>query len=171
MEMYSVDAGHYITDQQTAALRAVPFGRSTVGDAGCELIACYNALAAAGRGTPFDRLLDEAAAGKLLWRRGRWGMRPGQMKKLLRAHGLRPRFLFGRLTSAESRFAPGDMVILTAWNRRWWKYGLHSYLCLKQEAGWLCLNDHRRALSPTLAAALCGRKKFSALIVLSHCDQ
>lgn len=153
----------YIAEQRSPDVRSLPFGKSTVGDAGCELIACHNALLSLGRFTPFESLRDEVCLHRLLWRRGKWGMRPRQMKKLLFSHGVRARFFFGGYEKLEKTCSPGDMVILTTWNHKWWKNGLHSYFCLRKEEGWLCVNNRQRLLLPSLYEAARGHRLFAAL--------
>ena len=150
-------------NQLSPDVRALPFGKSTVGNAGCELIACHNALFYRGRFTPFEALRDEVCLHKLFWRRGRWGMRPRQMKKLLFSHGVHARFFFGGYEKLEARCGEGDAVILTTWNRKWWKNGVHTYFCVRKEDGWLCLNNRHRVLVPSLRDAGRGRRLFTAL--------
>ena len=165
MEGDPVNDRAYIDDQNAPALKNLPFGKSTVGRAGCEMISCYNALTCFQKAVPLAALIDDCAARKLFWRGGLWGMRPRQMRVLLRLHGLPAQWLFGRWQHLEAHARPGDAVILTTWNPAWWKNGLHSYLCIRKENGWLCLNNRHPTALATLRDAARGRARFSALLI------
>ena len=111
----------------------IPYGRSTVGKAGCEAIACYNAMLLLGRPLPFEEV---RAYFEKLFRRGLgWaaggmlGATPIEMRLFLRKQGIR----FIRIRSVRSfkkkaaagRF-PSGILIVSYWNKPIIKCGFHT---------------------------------------------
>ena len=111
----------------------IPYGRSTIGRAGCEAIACYNAMVLLGRPVPFA---DVKAYFEKLFRRGLgWaaggilGATPIEIHMFLRKQGVR----FTRIRSVRSfnrKNAAGELppgvLIISYWNKPIIKYGFHT---------------------------------------------
>jgi len=113
------DAEGYLIDQRRLA--AIPFGRRTSDYNGCGWIAVYNALKSAGEQPNAAEIVRELESGSLL--RGRAGVAPWRIVRLLRRRGLRLRFGFRRKTI--ERLAPGGKAGILLYLRRRLSDGAH----------------------------------------------
>ena len=130
----------FINGQKRAAYADIPYGRSTVGRAGCEAIACYNAMILLGRPLPFGEV---KAYFEKLFRRGLgWGFggilgaSPIEIRLFLRKnrvyfHAVRSIKHFKRMPAS-----PG-VLIVSYWNKPLLKYGFHTVAidCRVPESG------------------------------------
>ena len=123
----------FINGQGRPEFADIPYGRSTVGRAGCEAIACYNAMLLLGRPVPFAEV---KAYFEKLFRRGLgWaaggilGATPIEIHMFLRKQGVR----FTRIRSVRSfrrkraagKLPPG-VLIVSYWNKPIIKCGFHT---------------------------------------------
>lgn len=126
----------YIANQKDPAVCHLPLGEGQVYGMGCEAIALFNTLVFSGGRPDFDALLDELKDEKLLWRKGKWGMSPHQMKKYLETRGFEALWISSkdlRRLTAEDLLAERESVIVTCFNHDFLKYGVHSFAVLPQE--------------------------------------
>ena len=123
----------FINGQRRAQFADIPYGRSTVGKAGCEAIACYNAMMLLGRPMPFG---DVKAFFERLFRRGMgWGFggilgaSPIEIRLFLKKQGIRYIRIrcvrsFNKKTAGGQ--LPSGVFIVSYWNKPLLRYGFHT---------------------------------------------
>lgn len=106
-----------INGQNTIPYKNKEFGASTIGYAGCEVIATYNALRLIGIHISFDEVKSEyeqmLKQGAGLCLNGRWGLLPWDINKYLSRAGVE--YQGCNLEQMKSITEPGAMII-TYWN-------------------------------------------------------
>ena len=122
-----------INGQGRPEYAGIKYGRSTVGRAGCEAIACYNAMILLGRPMPFEEVkayFERLFSRGLGWMAGGLlGATPIEMRMFLRKQGVR----FTRIRSVRSfnrKKAAGELpdgvLIVSYWNKPFFRYGFHT---------------------------------------------
>lgn len=141
-----VDERGMLNGQGREGLGALAFGFSSVGHAGCESIAVYNALLALGRPRPLADIIRDMEKGGYLRMGGHFGAAP-YFKPLLRRYGAESRTVFPsalKRQAAVRSLTPGAVFIATIWNRRFLPTGgLHTFTMIySPEPGgdWLVYN-------------------------------
>ena len=90
----------------------IPFGLSTVGDAGCSAIACYNAMWLIGKKPTLRYVLDYFECHF----NPRWfGVTPGEIDVFLKDNGI-PHSLLMSFNQATAALKNGGVAIITFWN-------------------------------------------------------
>ena len=142
----AMDRRGMLNGQGREALTGLAFGRTSVGKAGCESIAVYNALLALGRPRPLAEIIRDMEKGGYLRMGGHLGAAP-YFKPLMRRYGAETRVaLPSRMArqAALRALSPGAVFIATIWNRRFLpNKGLHTFTVLysPDPAGdWLVYN-------------------------------
>ena len=123
----------YINGQGRPEFASIPYGRSTVGRAGCEAIACYNAMLLLGRPLSFEEV---RAYFEKLFRRGLgWlaggilGATPLEIHHFLKNQGIRfirIRSVRGFKKKASAGKLPPGVLIVSYWNKPIIKCGFHT---------------------------------------------
>ncbi len=141
-----MDEKGMLNGQDREGLGSLAFGFSSVGRAGCESIAVYNALLALGRPRPLADIIRDMEKGGYLRMGGHFGAAP-YFKPLLRRCGADSRAVLpGALKrqAAVRSLTPGAVFIATIWNRRFLpNKGLHTFTMVYApgpEEDWLVYN-------------------------------
>ena len=146
---------NFINGQGRAAYANIPYGRSTVGKAGCEAIACYNAMMLLGRPVPFEEV---KAFFERLFKRGLgWGFggilgaTPIEIHMFLKSRGVS----FTRICSVRAfkkKDAAGELppgiLIVSYWNKPIFKYGFHTVAIDCRGKKLLVYNRYSNSSSP-----------------------
>ncbi len=142
----AMDRAGMLNGQGRDGLKGLAFGFSSVGHAGCESIAVYNALLALGRPRPLAEIIRDMEKGGYLRMGGYFGAAP-YFKPLLRRYGAQSRAVLpGTMArQAEQRtLTPGAVFIVTIWNRRFLpNHGLHTFTAVydpEDGADWVVYN-------------------------------
>ncbi len=124
---------NFIFGQALPSYAEMPYGRSTIGKAGCEAIACYNVMVLLGRPMPFSEVkayFEGLFKHGLGWMAGGMlGATPIEIRMFLRKQGIR----FTRIRSVRAfnrKKAAGELppgvLIVSYWNKPMLKYGFHT---------------------------------------------
>ena len=134
----------------------IPFGLSTVGDAGCSAIACYNAMWLIGKKPTLRYVLDYFECHF----NPRWfGVMPTEIGGFLDDHSIAYSNL-GSFAEVESALrSGGGVAIITFWNKAWQNFdgetrvnvfgGAHTVAVTLTESGKICIyNANNTSLRP-----------------------
>ena len=119
-----------LNGQGRKALGGMAFGFSSVGRAGCESIAVYNALKLLGKPRPLAEIIRDFEKGGYMRMWGYFGAAP-YFGPLVRRYGAKTRLVTpaSLRRQAEVRsLTPGAVFFMTIWNRRFLPHkGLHTF--------------------------------------------
>ena len=140
------DENGMLNGQGREGLSSLAFGRASVGKAGCESIAVYNAMRMLRRPRPLAEVIRDMERGGYL----RWGGHLGAapyLRPLLRRYGAASRMIgpAALQRSADNReLTPGAVFLMAIWNRRFLpQKGLHTFAAQYDpapEGDWLVFN-------------------------------
>ena len=131
--LYKEENCNFINGQGRPEFADIPYGRSTIGKAGCEAIACYNAMLLLGRPVPFEEVrgyFEKLFRRGLGWAAGGMlGATPIEMRLFLREQGM-PFIRMHSVRSFNKKAARGKLppgvIIVSYWNKPILKYGYHT---------------------------------------------
>lgn len=141
-----MDEGGHINGQKRDGIVDMPYGSSTIGHAGCEIIAVYNLLQDMGRDVSFPEVIRTADEIDCLVSNGNGGILPGGTKRLLQAYGIEFEEVSKNTLQAwadHGYMFDGEQYIAITWNT--WsenkildsnlKDGIHTFLMLYDADG------------------------------------
>ena len=130
----------FINGQSLEPYNSMPYGNSTIGDAGCEAIACYNALIELGKGESFASVVAFFTENFYLFPASGWtqgghlGASPDDIAffldsrevKYTRMYMLDDILMPLKLAYNESCGLAKGVYILSYWNKDYLHYGYHT---------------------------------------------
>jgi len=142
----AMDDDGLLNGQGREALRAMRFGLASVGRAGCESIAVFNALRLLSLSRPLPEIIRDMEQGGYMRLGGHLGAAP-YFQPLLRRYGARTRAVSPRKLQRladEGALSPGAVFLCSIWNDRLLPFkGLHTFTLLyapDERGGWLAYN-------------------------------
>ena len=157
-----------ISGQQLRPYRDMRYGMSDVGRAGCEALAAYNCMLLLGRPEPLESVIaffEDGFRRRFLsgWGlRGRWGAAPWDIRRFLRARGVRFRYAV-TLRGLERLVRGPGAVIVSYWNKPF-TTGVHTVAVRYDGARFTAYNQNcgsaRPVVTDRLGSLMAGRSRF-----------
>lgn len=139
--------GKYITDQ--SKLAGLKFGTTNMKNAGCELIAIYNAiLLKTGNKPSLSEIILKCELSGYTALAGLWGTNPYRIGKLITKFGMNYSAIRSR---TKLKMKKGKIYVISFWNSRNIFDGIHTIaIKVKKKNKMLSYNDHRYLDAPEL---------------------
>ena len=172
----AMDEDGILNGQGREGLRELSFGFASVGRAGCESIAVYNALQCLGLARPLPEVIRDMERGGYMRLWGHMGAAPW-FQPLLRRYGAKSRIAEPRSLQRRAEAGaldPGSVFLFCIWNDRLRFYkGLHTFAGVwapDGRPGWVIFNrfdsDRVRRRYPMLRDVLKNGKTTGAWLVI-----